>query len=313
MKKNKFLSFITLLFTLLLLSCSSDDGISKSDLNFDTLFSYETDGLEVAFKNESAIEGTYNWDFGDNLLSTDENPVHTYARKGSYYVTLSVTDASGKETDVFTKLKVDKNSKIDLDDDSFDDWDNINEAFAPIKKTAGVVKSLKYDYDSNFIYFYIKTDTEATTDYQILNMMIDVDPGNDTGFTYDVWPLFEGAEVLLENSFSGDRVDNDDYYWLDFANFDPEGTDWDTMWIYDGGETEDAQIDGTYHANGSIIEIEFAISRTKIKFLNGVDLIKIAGWTSDEDWNENGWFPNKMPDDADASTPLADGLVIDMN
>lgn len=47
-----------------------------------------------------AVTGTapfeYNWDFGDGSSSTQTNPSHSYAVKGSYPVTLRVKDASGQ-------------------------------------------------------------------------------------------------------------------------------------------------------------------------------------------------------------------------
>ncbi len=39
-----------------------------------------------------ASELHYNWDFGDGMTSTDQNPMHTYAADGSYDVTLEVVD-----------------------------------------------------------------------------------------------------------------------------------------------------------------------------------------------------------------------------
>jgi hypothetical protein len=35
------------------------------------------------------------WDFGDGATSNEENPVHTYAARGDYTVTLTVTDSQG--------------------------------------------------------------------------------------------------------------------------------------------------------------------------------------------------------------------------
>jgi len=38
-----------------------------------------------------AVE-SWNWDFGDGNTSTDQNPGHVYAREGTYFVTLTVTE-----------------------------------------------------------------------------------------------------------------------------------------------------------------------------------------------------------------------------
>jgi PKD repeat protein len=45
-------------------------------------------GNTYQFQNQSHRAETYLWDFGDGSLSTDENPVHTYAESGDYEVTL---------------------------------------------------------------------------------------------------------------------------------------------------------------------------------------------------------------------------------
>jgi uncharacterized repeat protein (TIGR01451 family) len=38
---------------------------------------------------------TYHWDFKDGSSSTEQNPSHRYSAPGTYYVTLTVTDANG--------------------------------------------------------------------------------------------------------------------------------------------------------------------------------------------------------------------------
>ena len=40
----------------------------------------------------------WKWDFGDGATSTEQNPKHTYTVAGSYTVSLTVTDAFGKDT-----------------------------------------------------------------------------------------------------------------------------------------------------------------------------------------------------------------------
>lgn len=113
--------------------------------------------------------------------------------------------------------------------------------------------------------------------------------------------------MLIENSFSNDR-ENGDHYWIDFAKYDATGTDWDTKWIYDEGNTSEAQTDGTYKEFNTTVEIEWSISRTKMPLLKDVDVIKIAAWTSNQDWDEIGWMPNKATTDI----PDTDGITIDM-
>jgi hypothetical protein len=52
---------------------------------------------EVSFVDTSGASNisTWLWDFGDGNTSTEQNPVHTYTRWGSYNVTLALSAASG--------------------------------------------------------------------------------------------------------------------------------------------------------------------------------------------------------------------------
>ena len=308
MKLNKIiLPLFTLLFGVFIItSCGKDD---PDPITGEALFTYEVDGYKVTFTNTSTVSGTvtYAWDFGDGETSTEKDPVHTYASKGEYTVTLTVKDEQGGTHPVTTKIKVDKSTPVKLDDNSFDDWSGIAEGFT-VGDNAGSVKSFKYDYDSENIYFYIKQEKDYT-DASIFDMLIDIDPDQATGYTYGRWPKFGGGELLLENSFSANRDNNDDY-WIDFATYHPEnGSEWDDVWVYDEGNTADAQVDGTYKVTGKIVEIEFSVSRTKIDLLKGVNKIKVVAWMSNQDWDEIGWIPDTATDD----NPDTDGIVIDMN
>ncbi len=304
----KLYKFFLLIFSIgfLFASCGDDE---PAPVTGEALFSYVADGLTVTFTNTSTVSGTvtYAWDFGDGETSTDKNPVHTYASKGEYTVELGVKDANGKVHSVSTTLAVDKSSPVALDDNSFADWATIADGFT-IGDDAGSVKGFKYDFDSENIYFYIKQETDFT-DASIFDMLIDLHPADSSGYLYGLWPLFDGGEILIENSFSADR-ENADLYWLDFATYHPEnGTEWDDVWVYDGGNTADAIIDGTYLVTGNTVEIEFAISRSKIPGLQGEDVVKVVAWLSDQDWNEIGWIPDK----ASLDNPNTDGITIDMH
>ncbi|KQC29410.1 PKD domain-containing protein [Flagellimonas eckloniae] len=70
------------------------DGIISYKVNFSSSESYDPDGNIVS----------YEWDFGDGNMSNEENPMHTYASGGDYYVTLTVTDDDGEEG--FTSIEV---------------------------------------------------------------------------------------------------------------------------------------------------------------------------------------------------------------
>lgn len=51
-------------------------------------FDYSIDDLTVSFQNQSLHSFQFFWDFGDGNVSSDLNPVHTYALPGNYLVKL---------------------------------------------------------------------------------------------------------------------------------------------------------------------------------------------------------------------------------
>ncbi len=58
-------------------------------------FAADVNGSTVDFTNNSIGGGSYTWDFGDGMSSTQENPVHTYTEDGEYIVVLVVTNICG--------------------------------------------------------------------------------------------------------------------------------------------------------------------------------------------------------------------------
>ncbi len=53
------------------------------------------EGYKVSFTSTVTDVDTYAWDFGDNEVSSEANPVHTYAISGTYTTTLTVTGIGG--------------------------------------------------------------------------------------------------------------------------------------------------------------------------------------------------------------------------
>ncbi len=104
MKKTLRIS-LALLLTVLLVpftSCKKDDP--EPDVIASFTFAVDaTDYKKVTFTNESQNFSALSWNFGDNsAVSTETNPVHTYAAIGEYTVTLTATSEKGTYTDVFT-------------------------------------------------------------------------------------------------------------------------------------------------------------------------------------------------------------------
>ncbi|MCB9261541.1 MAG: PKD domain-containing protein [Flavobacteriales bacterium] len=78
---------------------SAIEVLAKPDINISADNTFDcTPPLVVNFKDLTKYAGTgstYSWDFGDGSTSTSQNPSHTYTSKGSFTVTLTVTNADG--------------------------------------------------------------------------------------------------------------------------------------------------------------------------------------------------------------------------
>lgn len=73
-------------------------------------FSFAADGLKVTFTDKSSDpDGSIksrSWSFGDGSNSTDVNPVKTFAKEGTYTVTVKVTDNADATTSISKTVTV---------------------------------------------------------------------------------------------------------------------------------------------------------------------------------------------------------------
>lgn len=86
------------------------DSLAKWGLNIADLsaaFEYTSSGTTVTFTNKSSSKAqTFSWNFGDGNTSTVKAPVHTYATKGDYTVTLTTYDTNGCNRAVSKKVNL---------------------------------------------------------------------------------------------------------------------------------------------------------------------------------------------------------------
>lgn len=82
-------------------SGSGGNSYKPSDPDVVASFSYEkSHPFYVHFKNKSKNSTSYEWDFGDGKTSKEASPVHQYAGKGVYKVTLKAISLN--QRDVYT-------------------------------------------------------------------------------------------------------------------------------------------------------------------------------------------------------------------
>ena len=94
---------LLLLMVFALFFCISGAGVvSAADApvaNFTSNVTNGTAPLSVQINDTSTGNPTsWNWDFGDNATSTDQNATHTYTKSGTYNVTLNASNDDGNST-----------------------------------------------------------------------------------------------------------------------------------------------------------------------------------------------------------------------
>ena len=101
------LAFIVGAFSLILSDVDADPEITR---DYGEFYSYT---LQFVF--DGAEAQTIDWDFGDDTEHSSEwNPRHTYAQKGTYFVTQTTTNTQGSTTEVY-KVQVMGFPKIAFD------------------------------------------------------------------------------------------------------------------------------------------------------------------------------------------------------
>lgn len=67
---------------------------------FDAFYAFSTVPTKVTFVDNSlgSTPMTWEWDFGDGTTSDEQNPTHTYLRRGTYTVSLTAKNAYGTST-----------------------------------------------------------------------------------------------------------------------------------------------------------------------------------------------------------------------
>lgn len=60
-------------------------------------FTYNLDGYTLSLNNHSKNASGYVWDFGDGNISAEPDPVHEYAKKGTYKIELTANSQCGND------------------------------------------------------------------------------------------------------------------------------------------------------------------------------------------------------------------------
>lgn len=288
MKKSLIFASLIALTAIFAVSCKKENAVEEPKPRF----SYEASGLTVKFANQSQNAETYAWDFGDGQTSTENEPEHTYAKYGSYTVTLTAKNAGGEKSisDVIELKQQAVEIKVD---GNFEDWTKVPAEFlaqaaVEDEEDAEGLFAIKFCSNESFIFFYAEYDAEEEVD--ILNMLIDMDDDASTGYAAYFWTE-AGTECLLQGSIS-EGYENCPIY--KFAEGVPQDA-WDGNWI----DTEAANaitVSEVKDLGKGHMAIEGSIRRSYLPNPNP-KVFKVGVYVDTADWIELGALPAATIDD----------------
>lgn len=146
MKKTRMGMLAVLFISILMVSCDKGEA-PVADFSASAVEVYTE--AAVQFTDMSTNEPTsWAWDFGDQTLSTEQNPSHTYMEEGTYTVSLTATNETGSDlvtktdyitvTDEFTEAEL----LVAYLEDPASPAGNYANTSMPAIKTADHVRSL---------------------------------------------------------------------------------------------------------------------------------------------------------------------------
>ena len=95
--------------------CSATDFVNVTVHSFvNSDFYYDVNRFEVQFVSNANEADAHYWEFGDKTTSTEENPIHTYSRKGDYTVKYTASNAYCGSIQVSKVISVGSNTESDV-------------------------------------------------------------------------------------------------------------------------------------------------------------------------------------------------------
>jgi PKD domain len=277
MKNLKLFNCLVVLGALLLLGgCSKDDSTADSGPKPKADFTFTNVGTVFTFKNLSEDGAKYRWDFGDlRYTSNEKDPVYKYKKiGGKIIVSLTVTNASGAESFVVKEVIAPEYISTDVKiDGDFAEWAKVK--YASESTTGnGSIQKVKIYADDNNVSVYLEGNKKMKM--ELVDMLINSDGDDKTGFKSWQWPKGSGADFLFE----GPLVSNS---WGNFFTHNDPAGGWGWKEIAGSG-AKNMKSSGLVSIDDTTNAIEFSIPKTQLGTLGssiGFAFLELtAGWGS---------------------------------
>ncbi|MGB0917661.1 MAG: PKD domain-containing protein, partial [Flavobacteriales bacterium] len=195
--------------------------------------------FDVQFTNQSTGTGAldYVWSFGDGEVSTDENPMHTYAANGVYTVSLTAINSDGCSNTLTETNYINVSvTEADFLPDLFGFCQPLEVNFSDSSTSASNITSYEWDFgDGGTSALANPTYTYADTGIFDVSLIIT----NDLGCTDT---LTRSNYIFVYTPPIADFFDNDTVICpgeLEFSDLSSNATDW--FWDFGDGESSTDQ------------------------------------------------------------------------
>jgi gliding motility-associated-like protein len=155
----------------------------------------------ITFTNNSTESFlSVSWDFGDGNSSDENDPVHSYEKKGSYDVTLYVTYFSGCIYEIKKTIYVGDSYEIEFPNAFTPNSDGLNDTFRPVYYGFKSVDLQVFDTWGTLIYSETAEGANIMTGW---NGMLNGKPATNGNYIFQVsGEAFNGESVLKNGPFT---------------------------------------------------------------------------------------------------------------
>jgi gliding motility-associated-like protein len=170
------------------------------DFDYDSFYLQTFDALTfndpITFENLSTEKYlSVEWDFGDGNTSTENDPVHSYLKPGSYDVTIYVTYIGGCVYSLTKTIYIGNSYELEVPNAFTPNGDGHNDFFKPEYYGFTEIDLKVFDLWGTLIY-YEKADTDQLVGW---NARINGKPAENGNYIYQVTGTAYNKESVFKN------------------------------------------------------------------------------------------------------------------